>query len=146
MCIRPFLSAKRGDIVSIMAYILLLGLQIGPKWPKLSQNDPQKSPPTTVYLWPVQLYLIWRYFSHLGQEKSQNLPINGFNNSLLGLQMESNLPWIPPKWLPNTPTVLYSCGQYSCKLFGGIHVIFGWRKWCNQTKILNFDNWHCMFF
>ena len=141
MCIRPFLSAKRGDIVSIMAYILLLGLQIGPKWPKLSQNDPQKDPPTTVYLWPVQLYIIWRYFSHLGQEKSQNLPINGFNNSLLGLQIDSNLPWISPKMTPKQPQ------QYSIVVVSTtVHYLGVFRSFLGEErvetspKLFNLDN------
>ena len=69
MCIWPFLSTKKGEIVPIMANICLLGLQIGQKWPKLSQNDPPKTPPTIVYLWPVQLYIIWGYLGHFGPEK-----------------------------------------------------------------------------
>ena len=52
-----------------------------------------------------------------------------------------------PEWPQNdskmTPTLLYSCSQYYCLLFGGIQVIFGWRGW-NQSKTLDFDNWHCM--
>ena len=69
MCTRPFLWAKRDEFVSIMTKILLLGLLIDPKWPKLSQNGPQRPPPTTVYLWPVQLYIIWGYLGHLGLER-----------------------------------------------------------------------------
>ena len=64
--------------------------------------------------------------------------------------LASKLTQICPKWPQNdsqtTPTVLYSCGQYYCTLFGGIQVIFGWRKGRNQPKTLNLVNLHSMVF
>ena len=37
-------GSHQGEIAYIMAKILLLGLLIGPKWPKLSQYGPQRLP------------------------------------------------------------------------------------------------------
>ena len=94
------------------------------KWPKLPPKLPSKAPPTTVYSWPVKLYIFWVYLGHFGPEKWPK-----------SITYYWALKWtrICPNWPKNdsqiTPTVLFSCGQYYyCTLFGAIQVIFGWRK------------------
>ena len=77
MCIRPFFVCKKGVKLSPkwrkFVYWASKKAQNGPKWPKLCQNDPPKAPPTIVYLWPVQLYIIQGYLGHFGPEKGPKL-------------------------------------------------------------------------
>ena len=120
-------------------------LAIGPQ--KIIPELPPKGPPTTMYLRPVQLYITWGCFWPFWTRKRAQISPK---MASIACNLTSKLTQICPKWTQNdsqtTPTVLYSCGQYYCTLFGGIHVIFGWRKGRNQPKTLDLMNLHGIVF
>ena len=121
MCTRPFLCAKMGEIVSIMAKILLLGLLIGPKWPKLSQYGPQRHPHCCVLMTSATVHNLGVFWPFWARKRAEISP------KMVSITCYQASKWtqICLEWPQNDsqtpPSVLYSCRA----VFWGSQVIFG---------------------
>ena len=97
------MSAKGGEIVLIMAKILLLGLQLGSKWQKLSQNCHLRDPNYYLFKASAAVHFLGLFLAILDQKKGQNQSKNGLNNLLLGLKINSKFVPNGPKMTPKQP-------------------------------------------
>ena len=145
MCIRPSLSARKGwnclqngQNLSIGPPNRLKMAQIIAKWP------PKGSPNYCLFMASAAVHNLRVFRPFWARKRAKVNPKMASITSYLASKWTK----IFPKWPKNdsqmTPTVLYSCGQYYCTLFGAIEVIFWWRKGRNQPKTLNLVNLHCM--
>jgi len=123
------LAARSGDIGPIMTQIFLLGLQMGPKWPKLTQFTqkmaPKGSPRYCMFRVSATVHNFGGFRPFWVRKQSEISP----NMASIACYWSFKYIQFCPEWPQNdsqmTPTVLYSCGQYYCSLFGAIQVIFG---------------------
>ena len=123
MCTRPFLCAKMGEIICKMARILLLGLLLGPKWPKLSQNGPKGSPNCCVPMTSATVHNFGVFWQFLARTRAEISPkMVSINCYWASKWTQIFLEW-PQNDSQTPPTVLYSCGA----VFWGSQVIFGWE-------------------
>ena len=112
-----------------MTQIFLLGLQMGPKWPKLTQITqkmaPKGSPRYCMFMVSANVYNFGGIRPFLVRKRSEI----SLKMASIACYWASKCTKFCTEWPKNdsqmTPTVLYSCGQYYWSLFGGIQVIFG---------------------
>ena len=134
------MAARSGDIGPIMTQIFLLGLQLGPKRPKLTQITkkmaPKGSPRYCMFMVSATVHNFGGFRPFWVRKRSEISP----KMASIACYWSSKYIQFCPEWPQNdsqmTPTVLYSCGHYYCSLFGAIQVIF---KFAFQGKFLPYD-------
>ena len=132
MCTRPFLCAKMGEIICKMARILLLGLLLGPKWPKLSQNGPKGSPNCCVPMTSATVHNFGVFWQFLARTRAEISPkMVSINCYWASKWTQIFLEW-PQNDSQTPPTVLYSCGA----VFWGSQVIFGWEMFVLKVHLI----------
>ncbi len=133
-----------------MAKICLLGLQKGPKWPKMAKImpkwPPKGSPHYCLFMASAAVHNSRLFRPFWARKRAKISPKMAWITYYWPHKWSQFCPKQPKNDSQMTPKVLYSCGQYYCTLFGANQVIFGWRKEWNQHKTFNFDNRHCMIF